>query len=84
MLFHRSVAVIVFYCYSIIVVSAWNWNDDGNVRWSYYCDFYGDDEMDVDNQIDNSIIVVKLIIGQYETNSQDCAGLCWTDLNCLY
>jgi hypothetical protein len=40
--------------------------------------------MDVDNQIDNSIIVVKLIIGQYETNSQDCAGLCWTDLNCLY
>jgi hypothetical protein len=83
MLFHRL--AIVFCCYSIIVVSdAWNWNDDGNVRWSYNCDFYGDGEMDVDNQIDvDSIIVVKLI-GQYETNSQDCAGLCWTDFNCLY
>jgi hypothetical protein len=85
-------SMIVFYL-SMTLISAINWEDgefNGQVKWSSNCDFYDEDGGGGggggygDNEIiDDDRDLIRLI-GEQQSNRQDCGWLCWADTQCHY
>ncbi len=90
----RSIESMIVFYLSMTVILAINWEDgefNGQVKWSSNCDFYDEDGADGggggggygDNEIIDDDKDLIRIIGEHQSNREDCGWLCWADIQVL-